>query len=424
MTTITRRRGAVTAIAVMSVVALAACGGGGSEEGGSDEGSTDSPSREEERVADVTVGYSAGSLDAYLEAMFDRVEEELGVTVTPVVYPTYDDQLNQLPNQFAGQTAPDIILWDNAAPVAQYAAEGVIRPVDDLLADSDVDLSAFPQALVDGWTLDGGLYAVPSYLQNSAMIYNMDVLSEAGVEVPTTVAELGEAAQQVKDATGKAGIVVLENLFHLTQYVLAFGGGWDYGRSIDSPANVEAIQWLADLYATGAAASAQALGATWDGEAIAAGTAAMSDGGPWYIGFMAGSAPDVEYRMLPLPDVDGRGVVTTYGGGFSINAAAPDPKTAMDVIAVLTDATAQEAIVTMEVGFVPAMTEFAETYREATPEYAAFTDEVLASGRTLDYPLQTAEFGNALIAGFQGLVAGNGSTAQELLSDLQAQFGQ
>ncbi len=35
------------------------------------------------------------------------------------------------------------------------------------------------------------------------------------------------------------------------------------------------------------------------------------------------------------------------------------------------------------------MTQYADTYREQTPEYAAFTSEVLAAGRTLDYPLQT-----------------------------------
>lgn len=417
---IMRRRGTLAVATAASVAALAACSGGGSGE------VEDSATPAGEETTEITVGYAAGSLDAYLEAMFDRVESELGVTVTPVVYPTYDDQLNQLPNQFAAQTAPDIILWDNAAPVAQYATEGVIQPIDGLVADAGVDLGAYPQALVDGWTIDGGLYAVPSYLQNSAMIFNLDVLSAAGVaDVPTSVEELGRVAQQVKDETGNAGIVVLENLFHLTQYVLAFGGGWDYGRTIDSAENVEALQWLADLYGTGAAASAQQLGATWDGEAIAAGTAAMSDGGPWYVGFMAGSAPDVKYEMLPIPGADGSGVVTTYGGGFSINAQATDPQTAMDVVKVLTDATAQEAIVSMEVGFVPAMTQFAADYRGATPQYAAFTDEVLGSGRTLDYPLQTAEFGNALVSGFQALVANPGSTtAAELLADLQEQFGQ
>ncbi len=50
---------------------------------------------------------------------------------------------------------------------------------------------------------------------------------------------------------------------------------------------------------------------------------------------------------------------------------------------------------------------------------------MLGSGRTLDYPLQTAEFGNALVSGFQALVANPGSTtAAELLADLQEQFGQ
>lgn len=430
----TRRLGALAAATAVSVAALAGCGDGAptptpsadDEPGTTAEPTADpDPTTDPDAVTTVSVGYSAGSLDGYLEAMFARVEAELGVTVTPVVYPTYDDQLNQLPNQFAARTAPDIILWDNAAPVAQYATEGVILPVDDLLPATQVDLGAYPAALVDGWVIDDGLYAVPSYLQNSAMVYNMDVLAAAGVtEVPGTITELGEVAQEVTDATGVAGIVVLENLFHLTQYVLAFGGGWDWGAAIDAPENVAALQWLADLYGTGAAASAQQLGATWDGEAIANGNAAMSDGGPWYIGFMGATAPDVTWQLLPIPGADGGQVVTTYGGGFSLNAATADPETAIKVVELLTDLTAQEAIVSMEVGFVPAMSQVAVEFREATPQWAAFTDEVLAAGRTLDYPLQTAEFGNALVTGFQTLVADpGGSTAQELLDDLQARFG-
>ncbi len=318
-----RRTAAMTAVAALGAVALTACGSG-------DPGGT-AP-----QDVEITVGYAGGgAMDTYMETLLDRVREEIpGLTLTPVVYPTYDDQLNQMPTQFAGGTAPDVILWDNAAPVAQYATEDVILDLTDLLPRTDVDLSVYPEALVSGWTIDGGLYAVPSYLQNSAAAYNTDELTAAGITaLPTSMAEYGAAAEAFTEATGKPGVVLLDNLFHLTQYMLAFGGGYDYGRTISSAENVEALDFLLALFADGAAATAQQVGATWDGEALANGAAAMSDAGPWYIGFMATTAPDVGYQLQPLPGVAaGDQVVATYGGGFSITAATAEPDVAMQVV--------------------------------------------------------------------------------------------
>jgi multiple sugar transport system substrate-binding protein len=401
------------AIATTAAAAVALAGCSASDDGGDQ--------------VKIVVGYSGGGVvDTYMEQIIDAAQEALpDVTITTAVYPTYDDQLNQLPTQFAAGTAPDVILWDNSAPIAQYATDGAIIGVDDVIADTGVDLSSYPAALVDGWTVGGELVGVPSYLQNSGIVYNDDVLAAAGVtEKPATIQELGSLAQSVQASTGKPGIVLLDNLFHLTQYALAFDGGWGGGDTIDSAENVEAMDFLLRLFASGGAATAQQLGATWDGEAIANGAAAASDAGPWYIGFMATTAPDVAYTLEPLPGTSaGDQVVATYGGGFSISAGSKHPDAAAKVIAELTNADAQQAILDTGLGYVPAMTEYADKYREVTPQYAAFTAEVLDSGASLDYPLETTEFGNALVTGFQSLVAQKATSSKDLLAQLQADFG-
>lgn len=417
MTNRRRQRSAFVATATLTALAVSACGGDSNDSGDSGEKDTE-----------ITVGYSGGgAMDGYMEQLLDRAAKELpDVTIKPVVYPTYDDQLNQLPTEFAGGTAPDIILWDNSAPVAQYASEGVITPVTDLIEDTGIDLSAYPEVLVDGWTFDDQLYGVPAYLQNSGFVYNLDVLAQAGVtEPPRTLDDLQASAAAVKEKTGKAGIVLLDNLFHLTQYMLAFGGGYENGETINSDENVEALEFLVGLFQDGTAATAQQLGAAWDGEAIANGKAAMSDGGPWYIGFMSTTAPKVDYELLPMPGpTPDDQVVATYGGAFSITESTSDPETALQVVEILTDEQAQEAIITSGLGYVPAMTEQADAFREATPEYAAFTEEVLASGRGLDYPPQTAEFGNELVSGFQQLIADpDDASPRDLLDDLQEKYG-
>lgn len=376
----------------------------------------------------VTVGYATGgNLDKYFETVLANAATALpGITVKLVVSPTYDDQLNQLPTQFAAGTVPDIIMWDNSAPVAQYASESVIAPLDDLIAGTGIDLSVYPQALVDGWKIDGKLYAIPAYLQNSAYVFNNDLLKAAGITTqPSTMEQVAADAKIVKSKTGKAGVVILDNAFHIYQYIRAFGGAFNYGKTINSAENVAGLQFLIDMFTNGSAATASQLGATWDGDAIAKNLAAMSDGGPWYIGFMSSTAPKMNYTLSAIPGGNGNApFIVTYGGGFSVTANAKDKAAAAKVVAFLTNKAAQQAILDTNLGFVPARSDLYDAYVKTTPAYAAFTPAMLAAGKSLDYPKKTTQFSNDLVAGFEQLALKKASgTAKTLLDSLQAKYG-
>jgi multiple sugar transport system substrate-binding protein len=395
------------------------------------EGPTDVPEVPAELLTvEVSFGYSAGGwLTPYYEAVFARAPEDLpGIAVEPVVYPTYDDLLKQLPTQFLAGTAPDVFRWDHASAWTEYAAEGMILPLNDLLKETSIDLNVFHDALVDGWTIDGKLFAIPGFLQNSAFVYNLDVLEEAGITtVPTSMQEVRQYAQTVKAETGKAGLVILPNLFHIYQYILAFGGRWDYGRTISSPENVAGLQFLVDMFVEDeTAATAQQLGTTWDGEAISQNRAAMSDGGPWYIGFMRSAAPDVRYSLLPIPtNRPGESFIVAYGSGYSISHSCEEPEAAIKLCEFLTSEEAQEAVISEEAGSVPARKELLDDYIAAVPMYAAFTEVVLSQGLKLDYPPTVSEFESELVDGFEQLIHRPGTTTvQELLNTLQAKHGQ
>jgi multiple sugar transport system substrate-binding protein len=413
-----RRRLVSLSIAVVTTTAMVAACGSSNSGGGSSSGKLSGT---------VTLGFAGGgNINTYIADIIKHAEKALpGVKIKEVVYPTYDDQLNELPTEFAAGTAPDITLWDNSAPVAEFATQGAIAPVSSLVGATSINLSDFPAALVNGWKIDGKLYGIPSYLQNSAYVYNHTVLSKAGItSYPTDMAQVGTDAQQVKTKTGKAGIVILENLFHLTQYMIAFGGGFNYGKTIDSAPNADGLNFLLKLFSTGAAASSEQLGASWDGVAIGDNQAAMSDGGPWYIGFMSSSAPKVSYSLEPIPSsTAGQSVVTTYGGAYSISSKSADKALDMAVIAQLTNAWSQNEEITTNLGFVPAMTSYVTDYRSHTPEYAPFTNTVLAAGASLNYPVNTTAFGNALVTGFQKLVASHSTSSASLLQQLQQQYG-
>ncbi len=374
----------------------------------------------------ITIGYSAGTGDTYYTNEFAAAEKAMpSIKIKPVVYPTYDEQLAEMPAEAAAGTLPDIIVWDNSAPVGQYAAEKAIQPLSAYVSPNRVNLNLFPKALVQAWTYGGKLYGIPLYLQDSAMVYNLSMLHKAGIKtLPTTTAQLESDAVTVHDKTGKAGLTILPNLFHLTQYVLAFGGGWHFGKTIDSAQNVAGLQFLVKVFTKEkAGVLPAAVGATWDGQVVAENDAAMSDGGPWYISFMKATAPKVDYVLRPIPTSSGGHFVVTYGGAYSVTSSDKDPALAMHLLALLGGMAADRAMVTSALGFVPAMTQFLSSYRALYPKYDGITNADLAHGKTLQYPPKTIQFGNALTNGFEQIVDTGSGSVSALLAKLQKQYG-
>lgn len=389
--------------------------------------STSRTSTSHAQTVTITLGYAGGTnIDPYYNKVIAAAEKQLpGINVKQVVYATYDDQLNEMPAQVAAGTIPDIIVWDNSAPVTQYARQGAILNVNKYVAQEKVNLSADPAALVNAWSYNGGLYGVPLYLQDSAFVYNIGMLRAAGITtLPTSMAQVQADAETVHQKTGKAGLTILDNLFHLTQYILAFGGSWNYGKTINSAQNAAGLQFLVDMFQNHSAILPNQVGASWDGQALAENDAAMSDGGPWYVGFMASTAAKVSYVLRPIPTSTGKQFVVTYGGAYTITKHSPDPSADMQLIKVLTDAAAEKEIATdTAFGFVPAMTKYITLYRQLTPKYDGITIGVLANGLTLDYPPATIQFQNALVAGFENIILNNKGTVKALLNSLQKQYG-
>ncbi|MGA2974387.1 MAG: extracellular solute-binding protein [Spirochaetia bacterium] len=376
--------------------------------------------------ATVSLGYSGG---VWIEKYFDQVLAGLAqsmpnLQVKKVVYPTYDDLLNGLPTQVAAKTNPDVLYWTNEQ-LADYVNNGVLAPLDTLVPQTHIDLGAFYKGLVQGWSMNGKLYGIPFNGQNSAMVVNLDLLKKAGIDgLPKTIQELGQDAALVTK-TGATGLVILDNLFHLSQYVYAFGGGWGNGKTINTPQNAQALQFLVDMFTKDkSAATAKQLGAAWDGEAFAKGTVGFSTGGPWYIGYMQQAGPDVHYQLMPIPTASGGTAMVTYGGGLSVFANVKDTRSAIRLIEYLTNEENMKLMATSGLKYLPARTADMDLYVSQVPEFAPLKTAFF-TGTALDYPPAIKEFGDELIKGFEQMVfqPEGGLTPQALLSTLQQKYG-
>jgi len=175
-------------------LALASCltgGGSGSEGDGSNEGG--------EQVTLDFPNFQANEApfsqwwDEFIAAYEDA---NPNVTVSVSSAPNSAALAETLTTRFAADDPPSVV-QQTTANFAKFADAGYFRPIDDLLAETNVPDSWGP--LQETYTWNGETQGVMTLASGLILYYNKDLLDQAGVEVPTTAEELVAAAEAVYD---------------------------------------------------------------------------------------------------------------------------------------------------------------------------------------------------------------------------------
>ena len=150
--------------------------------------------------------------------------------------------------------------------ITDYAGEGILTPLDDLLTDEN----GFSQALMDdiypgfmaGVKMDDQIYAIPFSKSVRLMFVNKDLLDKAGVEVPKTWDEVKALGDALKEAGVDKPAMGLENGFSMELETMARQNGATWiaedlsSTDIASDKAVEPMQFLKDLIDQGYARTA------------------------------------------------------------------------------------------------------------------------------------------------------------------------
>lgn len=165
--------------------------------------------------------------------------------------PQYVQKLQTL---IAGNRGPDVFYIDPSY-LASYADQGVIEPIDDYVAESDVDTDDFWTPNIEALTYRGKLWGLPRDGAPYALWYNVDLLDAAKVDHPDatwTWTDYVEAGRRLtkRDHDGRAIQLGVDRGDWLSWIWQNGGDVFDRDHTrclLDQPAATGALQFMQDL---------------------------------------------------------------------------------------------------------------------------------------------------------------------------------
>ncbi|WP_460772585.1 sugar ABC transporter substrate-binding protein [Microbacterium sp. GXF7504] len=352
------------ALASLSLALLTGCSAGGAS----------SSSEDGDITLTLTDTLSETSAPVYQE-VYDACAAEVGVTVE-ATHVAGSALIAKVLQQASSRTLPDVLMLDNP-DVQQIAASGALSP----LSDYGITGEGFPQGIIDAGSYEGDLYGIAPVVNSLGLIYNVDALAEAGVEVPETWDELRAAAAALT-TDGRYGLALsAANSFEGTWQFLPFM--WSNGGNEDdltSPEVAEALAFLNDMVQDGSVSSSVVGWSQNDvNDQFIAGNAAMMVNGPWNLPKLtAAEGLNFDVVQIPVPAAGDTSVAPLGGETFTVPQTGDEAKmqAAGEFVKCLTE---DEHQITMANG------------RGAVPAGASAGETIAAD--------------NALLAPFVGIVA-------------------
>ena len=343
------RRSPLVAVAATAVLlALAGCSSDASETPTEPDATTDAttePAASEEPAEQVTITYNNfisnnGNEEnlAPIVAAFEEANPGITVDVTTMAY---GDYFTALQTDLAAGTEADVYDIEYGQYEA-YQANGLFAPI------TVADPGAFDPTLLETYQTDGTQYAVPTSFSNVVLFYNTTLFDAAGIDYPTadwTWAEERAAAEALTDEAAGVFGDYQPISFHEFYKALAQNGSSfldaEGKAGFDTPAGIEAIEWLTGKSGTVMPTPEQGAGTPdFDSGLFASGKLAMFHSGIWMFGVFADMADGWDIAVEP-GNTQQASAMFSNGVAVSANSEHPEEAAAFAEFLAGSDLTAQ-----------------------------------------------------------------------------------
>lgn len=259
-------------------------------------------------------------------------EQNPGITVKHVNFP-YDDFRQQVAAAVQAGEGPDVLnVYYGWIPA--YVQQQFLQPLSqDAFPHDVIESEYFP--MVTASRVGDEYYALPTAVRTLALFCNMDILGEAGVEPPTNWDETVEVAKAttVKDGddfdiVGMTWDIGGQGHHWWRECLVRQNGLVPYSednREVrwHEPEGVEAFEWLVAFLMEHEVTQS---GFMTDGQtAFGNGAAALHVDGSYRVGSYANDFPNLNYRIVPLPEKEEQASFASFWANtITRNAAEGD----------------------------------------------------------------------------------------------------
>lgn len=247
-----------------------------------------------------------------------------------------DQQKLKLKTQAASKEVPDITIVNPAAQMQPFVDADLFAPLNEMVEKNGLK-GTFQEGILDYYTFDGNLYALPDGNNIAIVYYNKELFQQAGVTVPQTFEEMVEAVKKLKAAgitpiaigekdTWTGSFLFMNILLRTNQGPGFLNAVLDGSKTFEDPAFTEAV----DAFQTLVQAGAFQEGATsFDYNAgenlFKTGKSAMYFMGSWATGGIETSEVNANDNVgvFKFPTVGGKGDVNEFmlapGSAFAVS---------------------------------------------------------------------------------------------------------
>jgi multiple sugar transport system substrate-binding protein len=291
-------------------------------------------------TATITYGlWDQNQVPAIEENIAAFNEKYPNITVNVSVTP-FSEYWTKLQTQASSDTLPDVF-WMNGPNIQLYALNGKLEPITGAVDAGDIDPAAYPESLVDLYTVDDVTYGVPKDFDTIGVWINKELFEQSGVAIPdadwtwddfqSTAADISTALA-ADGVYGGAGGMDGQTTYYNT--ILQAGGQVIDGESsgYNTPEAQAGIQFWTDLIASGGSPTMAQLTDTSADQWFTSGKLAMYWGGSWFRSALTDVPFADSVDVLPLPK--GEEQATVIHGVSNVVAAASKNKQAAQAFQV------------------------------------------------------------------------------------------
>ena len=340
------------------------------------------------------------------QEIMDACGVEAGVEVRQLSVPA-DQLVPKALRMASSDSLPDVISLDGS-DLPQFAEAGGLVPLEELGLPTD-DLTE--SALAFG-SYEGVYYGAARAVNSIGLFYDADLLAAEGIEPPGTWEELRTAAASLTEGNryglAISALATEDGVYQFLPWLWSNGGD---ERELDSPASVEALQYVVSLVEEGSVSPSVVNWTQADAnDQFIAGNAAMMVNGPWQMPVLR-EHPERTWAVaeIPVPEAGDTSVAPIGGEAYTVPVNAEDPgreRVAAELVACMTTPEAQLDWSTKGSN-VPLDPGAAEQYRDEVPELAPFVDQVrTARSRTGHVGTEWNTYSQAIGTALQSALTG------------------